>query len=118
MPTLLSSHEAAKGSWRLSIAVWRTCTTTSRYSYPRPPDVRRPDWPAHGLVAPADLVVVSVDLSRSDRHEPKLLGDLALCFVARGERPRLAGLQQRRNDDGCDCQMPGVHRTQRMLADE
>ena len=64
------------------------------------------------------LVVVSLDLSRLDRDEPKLFGHLTLCFVARGERPRLAGLQQRRNDDGCGCQMPGVHRTQRMLADE
>src|ERR1700738_4533792 len=57
-------------------------------------------------------------ISRSDRDKPKLFGDLALCFVSRGERPWLAGLQQRRNDDGCDCQMPGVHRTQRMLAYE
>jgi hypothetical protein len=48
----------------------------------------------------------------------ELLGDLALCPVVRGERARLARLQQRRNDDGDHRQVPGIHRTQRVPADE
>ncbi len=59
-----------------------------------------------------------LDLRRSDQDESKLFGDSALRFLAQGERPRLAGLQQRRNDNGCHCQVLGVHRPQRMLADE
>jgi hypothetical protein len=52
-------------------------------------------------------------ICRSDRDEPEPFGDF-LRLVARGERLRLAGLQQRRNNPRSDRQMPGVHRAQCM----